>query len=378
MRDAMSGAIWDELAAEHPRELVESIRKRIELGESFDLLAAQFVANSSYRPEQGQKLLENFVTRGLLTKTVQKVCRCGQILTDAEAAGEICPHCEQAFVDIGAPEIRTFYSHSGTRRRDVRWALALHGMNTGGAWQEELNWLISRTYGRSVPVAIYKYGVVRPGAILKFRLRALTRQLAARIKRLSGQTEQSGFGGVPDVLAHSLGTWLLGHALKEDSTLRVGRVILTGCILRPDFDWASLIATRQVEAVLCHFGTKDFWARVAQYVIPDSGPSGRRGFNDRTGVLHFKSPGVRHSDFFLERRMPTFYREVWQQFLTSPGPEPLQAEEPLGKAWRPTFWILRATLFRWAIVLIMLIALLLAVAIFAAGGIMLYGILKTF
>jgi hypothetical protein len=300
-----------------------------------------------------------------------------KILTEVEAAGETCPHCQQAFVDIGAPEPRTFYTHVGRRRRDVRWALVLHGMNTRGVCQEELNWLVSRTYGRSVPVAIYKYGVVRPGAILTFRLKALTRQLIARIRHLSGQTEETGFGGVPDVLAHSLGTWLLGHALQKDPTLRVGRVILTGCILRPDFDWAALIAKNQVEAVLCHYGTKDFWAGVAHYVIPDSGPSGRRGFNDTTAIIHFKSPGVHHSDFFLEQRMSAFYGEIWQQFLTSPVPGALQPEQKSRKAWRPTIWVLRARLLRWTILLLALTAALLAAAIFAVGLITLFRILKT-
>lgn len=372
----MSVAIWDELAAGYPRELVESIRSRVDSGESFELLAEQFVAKNPKWLEEGRKLLEALVARGLLGKTVRYLCRCGKNLTEAEAAGDICPYCEQAFVDIGKPQARTFYVQSGRRRRDVRWVLVLHGMNTRGAWQEELNWLVSRTYGRSVPTAIYKYGVVRPGAILGFRLRALTRQLTARIVRLCGQTEKTGFGGIPDVIAHSLGTWLLGHALQKNPTLRVGRIILTGSILRPDFDWTALIAKGQVEAVLCHYGTKDFWARIAHYVIPDSGPSGRRGFNDRIGVVHFKSAGVHHSDFFLEERMPVFYRDVWQSFLTSPVPGSVQKDEQPAKPWRPAIWPLRARLLRWLILIIATAALILALAIFAEGSITLFRIWK--
>ena len=38
-------------------------------------------------------------------------------------------------------------------------------MNTLGDWQEKLTWLVGRMYGRMVPVAIYKYGVIRPGVM---------------------------------------------------------------------------------------------------------------------------------------------------------------------------------------------------------------------
>jgi hypothetical protein len=368
----MNAEIWDELLKQHPRDLVKSICDRIQLGEAFEITALQFVANTSYQTEKGERLLDALAGRGLLRKTTQLICRSGEVVTEAQASEEVCPVCGKAFADIGRPEVRTLYGQAGTRRRDVRWALVLHGMNTRGPWQEELNWLISRTYGRSVPVAIYKYGVVRPGAILKFRLAALRRQLSGRIHRLSGESETTGFGGVPDILAHSLGTWLLGHALKADPSLKVGRVILTGSILRPDFDWASLIAQGRVEAVLCHYGTKDFWAGVAQYVIPDSGPSGRRGFNDQTGVYHFKSEGIHHSDFFLEQKMSTFYRSVWEEFLTSQAFERFKSDESLGKKWKPTWWILRATVVRWCILLFLLAALLLLATIFGIGVSALY------
>ena len=81
--------------------------------------------------------------------------------------------------------------------------------------------------------------------MLKFRQRALTPGLIARIRRLSSETMNAGFGGMSDVIAHSFGTWLLGHALRNDPTLKVGRIIPTGCILRPDFDWNELITRGQ-------------------------------------------------------------------------------------------------------------------------------------
>ena len=94
-----------------------------------------------------------------------------------------------------------------------------------------------------VPVAIYKYGIVRPGAVCRRCLRRLEERVIERTHRLEGDTAAGGFEGSPDVIAHSLGTWLIGHALQRDPKLKIGCLVLTGCILRPDFDWRVLSRT---------------------------------------------------------------------------------------------------------------------------------------
>jgi hypothetical protein len=240
-------------------------------------------------------------------------------------------------------------------------------MNTIGAWQESFNWLSALSYGRSVPVAVYKYGIVRPGAILRFRQHALMRELQGKIRALSGDGISSGFGGIPDVIAHSLGTWLLGQALMNDPNLRVGRVILTGCILRPDFNWERLFEGKQVEAVLCHTANKDLWAAIAHYIIPDSGPSGRRGFNDRVRVGHAILAGGHHSDFFLDRELTKHFHDVWRPFLTRPESFPVWKAALPPPDWRQACWPLRATLLR------MFVLALFAVLVSAAVAALLLG-----
>jgi hypothetical protein len=308
---------------------------------------------------------------GALTIEKRTLCSCDKqtLVTLEQAEQELCPACGQAFKDVGArPESIELYTRDVPRSRDVRWVLALHGMNTTGAWQEAFNWLVARTYKRSVPMAIYKYGIVRPGAILKFRQRALVKELGGRIHRLIGETKSSGFGGVPDIIAHSLGTWLLGHALQDDRSLKVGRVLLTGCILRPDFDWAALIERGQVEAVLCHTAGQDIWARVAHYIIPDSGPSGVRGFNDRDRIGHITLPRGHHSDFFDENRMPKLFKTIWQPFLTEPEGSEIRRSHLLpAPDWAAACWPFRATIFRIFVLALLAGIGLTAIAAFALG-----------
>jgi hypothetical protein len=99
---------------------------------------------------------------------------------------------------------------------------------------------------------------------------------------------------------------------------------------------------------------------VAHYVIPDSGPAGVIGFNDRASIVHVGETDLGHSDYFRPERMPGLFAHVWQPFLTraqarlytlsnqSPSPE-----------WKQARWIARATLLRFAILAI-------------AGGVMVF------
>jgi pimeloyl-ACP methyl ester carboxylesterase len=167
-----------------------------------------------------------------------------------------------------------------------------------------------------LPVFIYKYGKVLSGVSLRWRQRKLTKLLALRMTFL-----QEKYGGDgerrPDVIAHSFGTWLIGHVLSSHPQLLVGRVILCGSILRPDFDWERLIQRGQVEAVLNHCAERDRWVPLAEYLIPDSGPSGVRGFV-QSRVVHRAEKAFRHSSFFYTTHLESMFRDVWNVFLTRP------------------------------------------------------------
>jgi len=363
----MGSPNWDQLKAHHDPRLIKTLTLLFSTPGPLEITAKFLSERTSVAENECSRLLEELAASGLLIQTENFACtQCERLLTKEEVQGdEVCPYCEHPFAEK-KPIIVHRFIREAPRTRDIIWMLTLHGMNTRGSWQEDLNWLVSRSYGRMVPVAIYKYGIVRPGAVLRFRQRALVRGLIARIRRLSGETRAAGFGSMPDVIAHSFGTWLLGHALRADPTLRVGRVILAGCILRPDFDWKELIDRQQVQAVLCHVASKDGWSGIAHYVIPDSGPSGRQGFNDRMNIRHAVLRGGHHSDFFRLDLMPGLFARVWQPFLTGANGKGNVIDPGLPEPnWSQAWWPLRATVFRFfvlAIVSGLVLVILLAVA----------------
>jgi hypothetical protein len=383
----MSSPDWQRLGSRYPTPWLRWLERSSNDARAINTTASELASHDvspadrerfTPLPTTAEALLQELVKMGWLSTTTIRACPiCGFELA-ADYEGEACPNPEElshAFTDQGAQgaTTRTMYHRAGIERRHVAWMLALHGMNTSGSWQESFNWLVSTSYGRMVPVRIYKYGKVRPGVLSRRRHQTLMEELANNIRHAVDEVARIVDDPRPDVIAHSFGTLLLGKALHSDSTLQVGRIITLGCILRPDFDWATLVERGQVEAVLNNYGTADGWAQRAHATIPDAGPAGRRGFDyyteewpdglrepDKRVVFNVPAHGFTHSQFFddkgdspttLERQ----FAELWQPFLTTKRvPEIAPRLHELGheivwpdERWKPHRWPLRAITGGW-------------------------------
>jgi hypothetical protein len=360
---------WKELEREFAGLQLDWVHQRS------DDRVTELTADAAPPPQSAaQKLLDRIASDGWFEKVTRRTCpNCDSPLTDQQAAEPMCPFCGQPFSDHhGGVTIQVVYVRHLEASRSVDWVVAVHGMNTRGAWQEAFSWLLATTWGRSVPVAVYKYGIVIAGVVMPWRRRTLQRQLRQKIATLRDQAIAHGFSGKPDVIAHSFGTWLIGHILEDElqrtqpEQLRFGRVILTGCVLRPDFDWNCLEQAGLVEAVMNHYGTADPVVPLAHPIIFDSGPSGRRGF-DSGGVLNIRAAGLGHSDLF-KKRLDSSYSDYWKPFLTLPAEELGQhipdRVDPT-KRWRELPWPLRGTLF--PIPALLFIAAVIALLVTVAG-----------
>lgn len=355
---------WLGLRARHPEAAVNVFRRLAQSGGRIEISREELLGRGNFTGPQLDSLLDELVSLGWLKRRERTLCPCcHKALSEPLPDDGLCPHCGQAFVDCGEPATEALYFRHEPSPRIVDWVLSLHGMNTLGAWQEKLNWLVARTYGRAVPVVVYKYGMVRPGVLFRFRHRQLRRQVAERLRSLSAEAESAGYRPEPDVIAHSFGTLLLARALEADETLRVGRVILAGSILRPDFDWRRLIDRGQVDAVLNHYGTADGPVAATHFLIPDSGPAGRRGF-DTPGVINVEAKDFGHSTVFGDR-LDSVFQGVWRPFLSAKDPGALDLPEIKTPAWPWTQapWGIRAGVARFA-----LLAILAAIALFLGGS----------
>ena len=61
------------------------------------------------------------------------------------------------------------------------------------------------------------------------------------------------------------------------------------------------------------YGTKDFWALMAHYFIPDSGHSGRRGFGTGMVAIDVAANGLGQSDFFRPDHLSRLFNEYWDR-----------------------------------------------------------------
>jgi hypothetical protein len=381
-------AYWARLAETFPGTPVEALQ------ELSDLRVNEF-GLGDLPPPADDRLLEAMAADGWVQKEERTACpneQCEHEPSEEDITAGRCPVCGTA---ITAENTRvTVYTRDLAPTRDVDWVVVIHGMNTKGAWQEEFSWFLGTTWGRSIPVAVYKYGMVIAGVIMAWRRRVLQRDLRTKLAELRAQARAQGYGETPDVIAHSFGTWLFGHLLQDEmkpdvsDPLHFGRIILTGCVLRPDFDWDELTDEEDglVDEVLNHYATKDPIVPIAHWTIWDSGPSGRRGF-DSDQVINIRADGLGHSDLFSVdkcfvddqmrqpcpqgetrgiRHLDRTYETYWRPFLTLPSDELANLPDisPPTSQWQQAAAPLRGTVFPFAALplglalLVMLIALI--------------------
>jgi pimeloyl-ACP methyl ester carboxylesterase len=118
--------------------------------------------------------------------------------------------------------------------------------------------------------------------------RSKRRRCAAALKQ---QIERKGPLERPHVIAHSLGTYLLGSALEKFPDLRLDRVVLVSSVLPSSYPWDVLLTKRPtcVREVRNEFGPSDRVVRLVgriRWLARDLGTAGSRGFFGDETVIH--------------------------------------------------------------------------------------------
>lgn len=303
------------------------IARRLEQGDGLEFTLAQFAqaVGTLAEDEALREFLNQAIESGALKKIEAFRCpmpECKQVLSPAGAPYSGCPYCLTDYLDEGVEvTTETFYKLAGETSRDIRWMIVVHGMNSRAEWQEEFSWQIANRLRYSAPVLIYKYGWATIDVLVYWLHRKLAKRLGERMRIAIAQAEASRRPPRPDIIAHSFGTHLLSMVLTNPDfeDLKFGRVITAGSVIRPDFDWDSLIKKGRVEAVLNHVGGKDKPVQFAQFAIPGTGPGGRVGYIAKN-TINVCAPTFKHSDFFLTENLRAQIADggLWHNFLTHP------------------------------------------------------------
>lgn len=269
----------------------KEIARRQLSGESLECTLAQFAQSVGEMSTDNELVVffDDLVASGAVQKIETFRCPCCDHVFAAGSVKPItdCPGCHINYLEEGEEAIRElFYRFPGEKSRDIRWMIVIHGMNSRAPWQEEFSWQIANRQRYSAPVLIYKYGWATIEVLLKPLHRRLARQLGMRIRIAIDQAKQSQHPSMPDIIAHSFGTRLFSLVLEdpEFDDLKFGRVITAGSIVRPDFDWYTLIAEGRLEAILNHVAAQDGAVPFAEYTIPGSGPGGQKGYASKKSI----------------------------------------------------------------------------------------------
>ncbi|AJA65756.1 hypothetical protein ACVIW2_004533 [Bradyrhizobium huanghuaihaiense] len=191
--------------------------------------------------------------------------------------------------------------------------ITVHGIRTFGEWQERLKSLVQDA-NPNIDVKSYRYGYFSVIAFLIpiFRWLAV-RSFRNRLREIIRENP----GSPITIVCHSFGTHLVAHALrgiKPDELPVIPALILSGSVLRSNFNWRRLRATGKLKLVVNDCGTNDGILVLSQMLVLLTGMAGRvgfYGFTDDFIVNRYFAGG--HSHYFrpVGNDPDSFMREWW-------------------------------------------------------------------
>jgi len=205
--------------------------------------------------------------------------------------------------------IQAFADRRDREREDIL-VIAVHGFNTRGDWKNRFGFLLTKeTDGTRFLYRAWDYGGFRLGILNPFARRAQVKKFQGFYNALleSLQPRPSKVC----IVAHSFGTYIVGHALRRFPEVAFSRLLFLGSALPRRFDWNSIGSRVQLALNIVGGGDSALtWARL----IPGLGDAGLRGFGPAAPCLkEHVEHNSDHSDLFGNEYM----RVVWVPFLRS-------------------------------------------------------------
>ena len=156
--------------------------------------------------------------------------------------------------------------------------ITVHGIRTFGQWQDRLKKLI-QSQDPSIAVENYGYGYLTlPAFCIPFArwfvIRRFKRKLVLQLRRYSNVKVS--------FVAHSFGTYIVAKALlslKDEERPQVENIVLSGSVLKSNFDWDNLFEGGRVKRVINDCGIDDWVLRISQAFVLFTGMAGKIGFN---------------------------------------------------------------------------------------------------
>jgi hypothetical protein len=237
--------------------------------------------------------------------------------------------------------------HSPPPRQANHVIILVHGIRDFALWQEVVGKSLTQN-GLQIAATNYgRFDLIRfLVPIQYFRRKAIDEVLKQiRIaKETSGAEEMS-------IIAHSFGTYVVSHILKENFDLKFRRIIFCGSVVQYSFPFEQFYH-RFRPPILNEVGTQDVWPAMAESVTWGYGSAGTYGF--RRPLVKDRWHNDAGHGYFLTSE---FCNKYWLPYLTEGRVVPAS-----DKPNRPGLWVQLLSIFRLKYVLLIAGALGLALA----------------
>lgn len=188
-----------------------------------------------------------------------------------------------------------------TEQTDLQVVLLIHGIRTQAEWQQ----MVAKKLEVAGKIKVFPimYGFFDA---LRFWCPVFTRSFPINrvLTQIRVARDQYPNAKV-SIIAHSFGTYVIGHILQSNFDIKFHRIVLCGSVLPQYFPWERILRQITPENIVNECGSKDIWPVIAQCSTWGYGASGTYGF----GVIVVKDRyhEASHSQYFF----PAFVDEYW-------------------------------------------------------------------
>ncbi len=189
------------------------------------------------------------------------------------------------------------------RRQTV---VLIHGIRTEADWQDMV--VAKLQEAGKIEVIPIKYGYFDA---IRFWFPVWSRrQPIARVTEQIRILQSKSSDNELTVIAHSFGTYILGHILRRCADIKIDRIILCGSVLPQNFPWGE-VAHRRIKDgnIVNECGKRDIWPLLARSASWGYGSSGTHGFGDVLVKDRFHN--YQHSEYFDEK----FVEKYWVSLI---------------------------------------------------------------
>jgi hypothetical protein len=183
--------------------------------------------------------------------------------------------------------------------------ILVHGIRDFALWQSSIRTTLEEAGFKSEATNYGRLGLFQFLIPIPYFRRKAIEKVWDQIRTV----KQNNDGAHLSVIAHSFGTFVISHVVKEEFDFKFHRIIFCGSVVNYDFPFEQLQG-RYVPPILNEVGTRDIFPALAESVTFGFGSAGTYGF--RRPLLRDRWHNGAGHGFFLNR---DFCRKFWTPFL---------------------------------------------------------------